>query len=326
MLLAGLAPRAIACEFCNCLLAINPYYSSTDRLVLSYLYQQSTHMPQATGTAPVGGGGILKRGPNTMAQQAGIITLPGLYHQDHGSTPVTETLNTFELAAEHHFNEHLMLTGIVPFAMIAVSGAEPYRVHGIGDPMLMGHYVIASDGEGIRTTLLGGAGIDIPIGANNLRAPDGDRLDAASQPGDGIVDVLLNARGSVQTGSWIFAADAFGRIPTASNQYGDRRGSSADITATANLELFRANASSTAVTGFVGLRAELADADRVDGTVDATTRHTTGFANLGGQFVYNNVRLSASASIPVFERRGGTVGTDGIQEQARLVASVAYEF
>lgn len=306
---------ARACEFCNCLLAINPHYTSADRIVLTVMRQLERRASLTTGTSGRHDPLLRPLAPGAFGGSA-----PRLYH---GTADATTAVTTFELAAEYHLGANVMITALLPVGVVDVRGDAPYAVRGLGDPMVMAHYIMPADlGAGSRMTVLAGAGFDLPIGAADLRTPDGDRLASGLQPGSGAADVLATLRASVQTGRWVFAADALGRIATGDNDFAERRGASADFTATASHELYRSNQDGLGVVGTVGVRGETTAADRGAAGADNTSKHTSAFVHVGGQILYDHLRLTASASIPAFESRAS--GED--RNVARIAAALAWEF
>ncbi len=309
---------ARACDFCNCLLGINPFYTSADRLTLSVLLQRTFH---PAGMIDSGG-----MGSKPVAVSPGGLT--GLApHLMHGGahdepTPVIERRTTFELAAQHHLSDHFMITATLPFLMLAIDGEPGGDYRGMADPTLTAHYVATIDGSGgMRTVVMAGMGLDIPLGATRLRDADGERLDPTMQPGSGSADLLANVRGMLQTGAWTIALDALARLNT-ENADGYRFGHSLTATTTVNRDIVRSNADQFALVGIAGLRAELAGDDRRNGLARSGTGFTTGYAQLGLEVAYGDVRITVTTLLPAYSRRALEVGT----EDPRFAASIGLEF
>lgn len=309
---------ARACDFCNCLLGINPFYTSADRLTLSMLLQRTSHPAGMIDTGSMGSklvavppGGLAGVGPHLMHGGA---------HDE--TVAVTERRTTFELAAQHHFSDHFMITATLPLLMIAIDGEPAGNYRGMGDPALTAHYVATVDaGNGAHAVVMAGVGLDLPLGATGLHNADGERLDPTMQPGSGSADAVANVRGMLQTGAWTIALDALARLNT-ENADGYRFGHTLTATATVNRDLVRSNADQFALVGIAGLRAELAGDDRRNGLARDGTGFTTGYAQLGMEVAYGDVRLTVTTLLPAYSRRALDVGT----EDPRFAASVGVEF
>lgn len=309
---------AHACDFCNCLLGINPFYTSADRITLSVLLQRTFHPADMTGA-----GGM---GSKLVAAPAGGLAglAPHLMHggADDEMTAFTERRTTFELAAQHHFSDHFMITATLPLLMLGIDGESGGSYRGLGDPSLMAYYVATIDaGGGTRAVLMAGAGIDLPLGTTRLHDADGERLDPTMQPGSGSADAVANVRGMLQTGAWTIALDALARLNT-ENADGYRFGHALTATATVNRDIVRSNADQFAMVGIAGLRAELAGDDHRHGLARNGTGFTTGYAQLGLEVAYGDVHLTTTALLPAYSRRALDVAT----EDPRFAASVGVEF
>lgn len=302
------APGAVACDFCDCLFGINPYYSTMDRIGVNVLLQRSTSV------SPTGGGGILK-----LAAGGAV-----LFHSGTTETgvPSTEYRTTFDITLQHHFSEHWMMTARLPVNITRVRTDHVLDVRGIGDPSLMLHWVTtARPSPGMKATFLVGAGVDLPLGSSGLVHPDGDRIDPRLQPGSGSVDVLAGARAALQLQDWTVGVDLSGRWATA-NRYDDRMGTAFAATASAGYDVVRSNEDQFAIVGIGALRLETAGADRVGGVLDPSARHTSLYMELGTECAWRDIRIRASVAIPVYDHRAIV----GEAEQARVTAGLSYDF
>ncbi|HVZ39901.1 MAG TPA: hypothetical protein VHI13_11535 [Candidatus Kapabacteria bacterium] len=314
---------SFACDFCGCLLGINPYYTLSDRITLTMLWQQAMH--------PAGGFGI--NAPHLKIAAGAVGTgyaalysagAPRLYHGGsiESTVPTYESRGTVEIAVEHHFGDHLMATGIVPLMILNERGDRLLSVRGIGDPSLLIHYVAAFDlAPGTRATFLAGAGADIPLGSDNLVDARGVRLDPRLQPGSGTADFLGNVRGILQREKWTLAVDVLGRT-NGVNSYGDRIGSSLGVTMDVSRDIVRSNQDLFAIVGTAGLRSEMAATDRVHGAVDPASGFTAAYAKLGAQLVYSDLRITLTALIPMYDHRA----PGGDSEGTRIAAGAGFEF
>ncbi len=309
--LLALAPvPALSCDFCNCLMGINPYYSTSDQFTIHYLYQRSTSGsasgPVVPHLKPAAGSGLLHG-----------VEPPRPYHGGHTGGDETimerETRSTFELAYRHHFSQNFMATAVLPVTLLDVESTGRLSVKGTGDPMVMAHYIMPNLlPDGPSTVLLLGAGVKAPLGDYMLRDGSGERLDPRLQPGSGSVDLVLNGTMTLQSEGWTFAADLFGKINT-SNPERDRIGNSLALSSTVNRDLYRDNEEEFAVVGIAGLRGESAARDRVEGVIDERSGFLSGYTTLGGQIAYRSVRLDLSAMLPVYQHRNDPSSSEGVR-------------
>jgi hypothetical protein len=312
LLLPALAQRGIACDFCNCLMGINPYYESSDKILLHYLLQRSASGYGSAATAWF----------NAKTASAGYPER-ALYHAVHavsgaaGEIPTSEIRNTIELAYQHHFSENLMATVMLPFSLFDVTSDRLLSVDAVGDPTLLAHYV-AHDVLPIPSVLMIGGGIKLPLADHELRDAHGAKIDPRSQPGSGSLDFVLNVTGTAQFGSWTVALDAFAKLNGANNDR-DRLGSSLAFSGTINRDLLRDNEAGFAVVGIAGLRSELAARDRIAGVVDPESGSTALYGSLGSEVVVGSIRLDLSVLVPVYQHR-----EDLSQERTRILAGIRY--
>ncbi len=308
-----------ACDFCNCLMGINPNYNGEDKIIFHFLLQHSYYTPSGDtalqfGSKPAAGG--YGRYPLGMP--------PKLYHLGgEGTEPAYETRQTFEIAYQHHFSDHIMATVMLPYAISDLeSGENRVSVRGIGDPTLLAHYIITDMiSPDIPATLLIGGGIKLPLGQHTLRDARGTLLDPRLQPGSGSVDVLANLMATAQFGSWTTALDAYGKINT-TNGSGDRMGSSLALSATVNHDLLRSNQDLFAIVGIAGLREEMAGRDRIVGEIDERSGFTATYGSLGAQVVYGAVKLDMTVLLPLHQNRSSSEP----MERPRILSGLRYEF
>jgi len=305
------ATSAPACEFCGCLMGLNPFYSPSNTLALHFIHQKwiYNHQPEPG----VGGSKI-------NAAYGGIS--PGLFHGNHaeGAGTLSQARRTVEFAYRHHLASDVLAVAIVPYvSTTTVTDHGTATMSGIGDPMLLGYYVMRGNvGQSLPATLLVGGGITVPAG--EYRSADGTATDPHALPGTGSVDVLMNVTGTLQTAGWTFGLDAFGRLATA-NSLDTRLGSSLTMALTTNRDILRDNENMFAIVGIAGARGEVTSDDRIAGVLDAGSGHGEAFGMLGAQIVLDSWKLDLSALIPVI----GNGANEPHREQTRLVAGIRYE-
>lgn len=307
---------ASACDFCNCLMGINPFFSENDWLSLHVLFQNSLTTPIDDLSGDHGSGALLS-GPNIL--ELGPLQL---HHGGAETGPSREYRRTFELSYQYHFSRNLMATAILPYVDSRIEGSSNITVRGLGDLTLLAHYVIPDlFGGGSPSTLQLGAGIDLPTGAHQLKDERGEQLDSRLQPGSGTVDGVLNATMTVQFDAWTCSADLFSRLNT-TDANDNRIGSSLAATAAINRDIYRNNADGFAVVGIGGVRQEIAGKDKVAGETDPDSGYSTTYASLGGEVLYSDLRFDATAMIPLHQSRDAGAP----QERTRVVLGLGYNF
>ncbi len=288
ILLLAVARPALACEFCQCLLGLNPLYSSSNTLALHLVHQRWTY-PQGGDPGT----------PHSKRASGGASFSPSLMHQDHGDGDLSrsETRRTLELAYRHHITPDLLAVAIVPYVMSTETGQHTAEAEGIGDPMLLGYYVLRGEAvAGVPATLLLGGGVTVPVG--RYRSADGLPGNPHLMPGSGSVDLLLNTTATMQAGGWTFGADLFGRLATP-NRFDTRLAPSGTFSLSVNRDLLRDNEDEIAVVGIAGARGEISGDDRIEGVIDAGSARRVAFGMLGGQVVAGSWKLDFSLLVPV---------------------------
>ncbi len=305
----GLSIHALfACDFCNCLSGINPYYNGKNRLALNFLSQRSFMQP------------ILLSPSNTT--QTKYHALPTLMHGGHGASPfpTTETRQTFELMLQHHLSEHFMLTALVPFSTLTIEQGSSFSVSGIGDMTLMAHYVFDFP-LFERSTLLLGGGIKTPTGLSNLTDASNRQLDTRFQSGTGSWDFVFNPLFIAQQSGFTYALDAFMKLNT-SGTVGDRIGHSLSVTTTLSHDIFRSNPSQTALVGILGVRLETKTQDWISGQFDRDSGFSSLYAQVGMQVVFYFVKIDVLAIVPLHQSRSALA----MNEETRFLTGARIEF
>ncbi len=299
---------SFACDFCNCLSGINPYYNGKNRFVLNFLLQRSFLPP------------ILPTPTNTL--QTKHMSLATAMHSGHGASlfPTTETRRTIEVMVQHHLTDRLMLTALAPFSTLTIEQGSSLSVSGVGDVSLLAHYVFEFDVLDRATLLLGG-GIKTPIGLSNLTDANGMRLDTRFQSGTGSWDFILNPSFFASHLGFTYALDVFAKFNT-SGTVGDRIGSSVSATATLSHDLFRHNASQMALVGIIGARLETKTKDWISGRFDADSDFTSLYGQVGGQVIFHFVKLDFLVLAPLHQSRSALA----MNEQTRFLTGARLEF
>jgi hypothetical protein len=313
---ALLLPQAgLACDFCNCLLGINPYYSTQNTFAVSYLYQRSEHAVAHTHAAIPSPVPMLKSAPLSP------------HHVNHGgdgdSVSTQESRHTIELAYRHHLTEEILVTLLVPFLRTKLEAASTsLTVMGNGDITLYGQYnARLSEEPGTRLMLLVGGGVVLPAGRTDARDASGTLLDYRLQPGRGATGFVTAATGILQHESWTFGADAFARWNTKTND-GNRLGHNFAATLAVSRELLRDNPSLFALVGSVGARLEYASKDIIGGAYDARSGATVFYLSAGVDAVYDFLRFELRSLVPVYQQRP----EGGADESVRFMVGTRFLF
>lgn len=306
---ACLSPHVLySCDFCSCLSGINPYYNGKNRVAVNFLSQRSFLPP------------ILPTPTNTL--QTKHIQPATTMHGGHGASPfpTTETRRTLEVMFQHHLTERFMLTTLVPFSTLSVEQGSLFSVSGIGDVSLLAHYVFEFDWFERSTILLGG-GMKMPTGLSNLTDASGKRFDTRFQSGTGSWDFILNPILLLSQSGFTGALDLFAKFNTG-GATGDRLGHSLSATATLSHDVFRNNASQTALLGILGTRLETKTQDWISSQFDVHSGFTSLYAQVGGQVVFYFFKLDFLVLVPVHQSRS----TLAMQEQTRFFTGARVEF
>lgn len=288
-----------ACDFCNCLAAINPWYNGASSVALHAMIQRAVH-----------GGGT----------SGGFIKLSTVEHGGHdndtATAPSVETRTTFELSGRWQIAPELMITTALPLVLIHSDDAE---AQGVGDPRVMAYYVVHDSDQ--SSALLLGAGLALPLGTTDARAVDGDLLAANDQPGTRALTAMANVTAQIRLGGWSITGDLLGRLPFADGE-GNRRGASMVVAGSVGHDIVRDNEHSLGLIGVGGLRCEAAKSDLLAGEHDPATGFVALYGQLGAQAVFGSVRIDAAAMIPITSHRP----EESPQEEVRIVGGVRYQF
>jgi hypothetical protein len=308
---------ALACDFCNSLLGINPYYNGKNRLSVNFLSQRSFI-----------GAPIAQTANSANNNSAGKInSLPLLMHGGHSArqSEVRETRQTVELAFQYHLYERLMLTAAIPISSLSLRQGSSMSVSGVGDATIFAHFVSQPSWlesfSSLPATWLIGFGVKTPTGLNDLTDANGNRVDTRFQSGSGSWDYLLNTLLSMQNGRFIFTLDALGKLNSA-NALGDRLGHSFSTTATVAREIGRWNEQGSALIAIVGGRYEAKSQDWIAGRYDSESSFRAIYAQVGAQIAFQFIRLEGFVIVPIHQARAQFAPN----EQTRFLTSARVEF
>lgn len=310
--LTPLCQQARACDFCNCLLGINPYYSSSNSIVLNFMYQRSDHPGQEAAVAlpDAAMSGPIRGTPNRV------------YHGGEEGVASTEYRRTLELGYQHHFGDDFLVTALMPLISFTEQSDSRLSVLGNGDLSLFGQYIARLyDEGGARFTMLTGGGLQFPTGRTGMTDDDGELLDFRLQPGSGSFGFILAATAFYQTPDWMLTLDLFGKL-NLKNGSGNHLGNGLAGGLMASRELYRDNPSAFAVIASLGVRSEFIGRDLLDGAPDPDTGATVHYVNCGALVAYDVLRVDLRALIPLTQHRNG-VGGD---EQTRFITSLRFVF
>lgn len=303
-----------ACDFCNCVMGINPFYTSMNRIGVTTLFQNS----RSAGTVPQAGDPGSKFNPAYGKLYHGVDVV------DSAGVPVTQTEQrlTFEFSYRHHLSEHVIVTGLLPFTFSRTEAVGSLSVRGLGDATVLGHYILGDlFSERTSSTLLIGGGLELPTGNNGLRDDDGHLLDPRFQLGSGTVDLIGNVLLTVPVDKWNLALDVYGKLNN-ENGRGNRLGHSLALTASASRELYRNNPANVALIGVGGVREELAGKDLIAGELDASSGSSVLWGNIGAQLVVGSLKVNATALVPFAQQRD----EGGADERVRFSVGAGFEF
>jgi hypothetical protein len=310
VLLVCWSGQVFGCDFCNCLMGINPYYSSSNALHVSMLFQHST---SSAGSSAVDVPALMRAVPGQTFSPDAIT---------HGGAGVTsESRKTIELAYRFHLFDDLMVSALAPYRMMEVRGAESFSVDGFGDITVLAHYITTPAlWERVPVTLLLGGGVQLPTGSSTRTDPGGDFVEPDIQPGSGSVNYIVSSTITLQPGPWTCVLDVYGKLNT-KNARQDGLGNSLAITAGVSRELTRDNSSLFAILANAGLRGETASRDRIGGVINPETGSTSLYGNIGAQVLFGILRLDVGVLIPLLQDRPAGAP----DEETRVISGLRVE-
>ncbi len=241
-----------------------------------------------------------------------------------GPLSYTETYTVLEARGQYWIGQRASLTASIPLLnnFQAVNNIRHADIYGVGDPILLGRYVLLGSTSGPDTTRLrhrftAGIGIKMPLGRHNVEQY-GALLDHDLQPGTGTWDGLLSLEYMLRGNRWGGSFGAMGRYNGEMTD-GFRFGNSASFTA----EAFRVIPlkSFTLLPSFGGY-AECALPDGTHGVADQTTGGYTLFSNMGVRLWWKAWGVSVAWQQALVNNLGSMM----IPNRERFVAGLTYSF
>lgn len=263
----------------------------------------------------------------------GDVTSPGTTlvakHGGHVATAnptasYTEVYQALELRGQFWLGQRINLTASVPLVnnYQAVDGIRQADTYALGDPMLLGRYVLSGSSNGhdsirIRHRFTAGVGVKIPIGRHDV-VQYGETLDHDLQPGSGTWDGLASLE-YVLRGQRVGASfSAVGRL-NGQNAEGHRMGHSTSITG----EVFRIfHVQRLQVLPALGGYLEAARPDRTSDAVDEGTGGSTFFTHASTRVWWRSIGFSFTWQHAILNNEGSLM----IPNRERFVAGITYNF
>lgn len=314
--LLTMAVRANACDFCNCLYGINPFYNEKNKIAVHFLSQHSSSVSIAgvNGTS----------GSNIPFSSFGRTSIERIMHgspSPSGGT-MTEKRRTVELSFQQYVSDRFFLTAIVPYTSIEMTSTSSRTISGNGDITILGRYIISDMlMDDMDYTLAAGGGFKLPAGDNTSRELDGSLLDPREQLGTGTLDGVANLFFITNLGAVTAGMDLTAKFNTKDAQ-GSRIGHSASLNSYFSGDLYRVNSSLFALLGIAGIRIEHAEKDLIRGNIDPTSGVQSLYINIGGQLIFDVVKFNASLLVPMLQNRP----SGGADEGSRLYLGMQFEY
>lgn len=305
-----------ACDFCNCLYGINPFYNEKNKIAVHFLSQHSSsvHFAGVNGTS----------GSTIPFSSFGRTSVERIMHgspSPSGGT-MTEKRRTVEFSFQQYVSDRFFLTAIVPYTSIEMTSSSSRTIRGNGDITILGRYIISDMlMDDMDYTLAAGGGFKLPAGDNTSRELDGSLLDPREQLGTGTLDGIANLFFITNLGPVTAGMDLTAKFNTKDAQ-GSRIGHSASLNSYFSGDLYRVNSSLFAVLGIAGIRIEHAEKDLIQGNIDPSSGVQSLYINIGGQLIFDVVKFNASLLVPLLQNRP----SGGADEGSRLYLGMQFEY
>ena len=307
VLTVSVAP-SMACDVCGIFLGIQPHdRTSSISLLWRARLMEGTLTWSGTALDPAKHGGHGNEG----------ITLTGSDHY-------REVYQVLELRADLWLAERFALLVSVPAVnnYRAVNGYIGTDVYGLGDPLLLGRYLVANtkctttDERTVHRLMLG-AGAKLPVGRSDLTYRE-TLVAEDLQPGTGTWDVLASAEYMVRRGQNGFGTTVVGRYNgTNSNAYRLGHGLSTTV------ELFHRWELAKGKLKFIpslGAYHEWAGRDAELDVIQQGTGSSTLFAHAGSRVWWRNWMLNLTYQHAVAWQLGDLM----VPNRMRFVTGITY--
>lgn len=234
----------------------------------------------------------------------------------------TELYYAAEVRGQYWLSQRVSLVASIPLVnnYQAVDGIRHADVIAMGDPLIMGRYLLSSTKAGLDTNvrrhrLIVGAGAKLPLAQHDV-SQYGEVLDHDLQPGTGTWDWLLSAEYQLRGRHWGFGVGSIGRINGTSAD-GVRFGHALSTTA----EVFRiVRLHAVQWLPSVGTYTELSGKDHLDGQADDGTGGTVLYTHLSSRVWWHAFGLGLTWQHAVAQDKGAEM----IPDRERFLASITY--
>jgi hypothetical protein len=177
---------ALACDICGCFMGITPYDNQSNVGVL-YRYRSFNGYENMNSK-------VFPANSDFFIPSNADGSIPDHHH---GDPTDYEIFRTMEVRGRYFIHQRVELNAIVPY------NSNSYNFHektttlsGLGDVNLFAgyHLIRKLKATGLSQRLIGGAGVKLPTGRNDIRNNAGKRFLLLNQPGTGSTDgfVYLN--------------------------------------------------------------------------------------------------------------------------------------
>lgn len=263
----------------------------------------------------------------------GDVTSPGAMlltkHGGHVATaaPVanyTEVYQALELRGQLWLGQRFNVTVSLPLVnnYQSVDGVRHADTYAMGDPMVLGRYVLLGsfngiDSSSVRQRLSVGLGVKSPLGRHDVQQY-GETLDHDLQPGTGTWDALASLEYMIRGPRYGGSLGAIGRF-NGQTADGHRMGHSASITG----EFFRVlRVRRLQVLPAIGGYLETALPDRTNDAVDEGTGGSTFFTHASTRVWWRSLGFSFTWQHALLNNEGSMM----IPNRERFVAGITYNF
>ncbi|MEO8733248.1 MAG: hypothetical protein ABI373_02850 [Flavobacteriales bacterium] len=307
------AQWSLACDQCGCglLLGVQPYdHANNFGLQWRMRYLQGDIMNEAATDELK----VLKHGGDAHANGS---EMPA-------SSENTEIYMVLEARGQFWFGQHLSLTASVPLLnnYAAVDNVTETDLYAVGDPLLLGRYVVMGSKSGPDTTRLRhrltvGFGVKLPLAKRGV-TQYGQTLDPDMQPSTGTWDEMASVEYSVRGKVWGTSLSLFGRYNgTASD--GFQLGHAVNFKA----DMFRViPIKSVQLLPSAGVYVEDLMTDMDNGMSDKTTGGYTVFSDLGMQLWWKDLGFSFAWQQALIN----DLGSQMVPNKVRLIAGLTFNF
>jgi len=299
--LLGISTMTRACDVCGIFLGIQP----NDRSTSFGLYYRFRHLE-----GDLGGLSLLKHGGSHAGESQTVA--------DH----YTEQYQVLEFRADVWITPRLAVMAAVPLVnnYQSVAGYARADLYGVGDPFLLGRYVIANtrclmDAPRTVHRVTLGAGVKLPLGRTDMTYADAPVVHDL-QPGSGTWDALASAEYMVRRNKVGGSLTVFGRC-NGNDRNAYQLGHGLSTTAET---FYQVPIRSITWAPSVGAYMEHTGIDHRDGAVVQGTGSTTLFAHAGSRVWWRSWALSANYQYALARSMGEWM----VPNRQRVIVGITY--